>query len=396
MSRLVVQAAQADDLPGIGEGVARAFEYHGEDAAWMRERWPQSVLRRPGFRVEQSRVGRLHDHIVSHAMVDFFTLNYGRARIRCAGIGKVYTERGYRKRGLAAEVMRDALTYGMEQGAELALLNGVRGYYERFGFTPVWPTYEAQFHTNECAALPAPLILREPEPHETRQIAALYNRHWGGRVAFERSPHEWMWRVSDPDQAIRVWVAAHPYGGRVEGYLAARRQTSSAVEVVADTEAAAQTLLATAAQQHQALGRDCFRWLLPPDDALIEYARQSVRVEVSACYAPDGGWCGRLLNAAGLLRRLLPEITEQARVMMPNLSEDMLYFTHLTNGIEIGLRGHPQTAARLNLRDFVQLLFGTLNPAALHWRYGLTQESLRLLQVLFPPRLSAIGYWDWF
>lgn len=396
LSRITIRAATAEDFTRIGAAMARAFELSGDAAEWVKTQWPDRILQRPGFRPEQSRVAIAHGQIVAHALVEFFTLRYGRARIKVVGIGKVFTEKGYRRRGYSTEILRDALAFGVEQGAELALLNGGAGFYDRFGFMPIWPIYRAEFVTDQCAQLPRPYLLRPAETRDFPHMADLFERHWGGRVTFARSPEQWAWRAMGGDDSRHAWVVINPDSGRIEGYLAARSPLSNEVEVITNTPEAAQTLLATVAGWVERMGEGSFSWLLPPDDALFDYAREWVNVKLSAQYQPDGGWMGRLLDAKALLNKIMPEIAGQARFMIPDLNPDTIVINYSLQGVEVGLRGQPATLTRLSLRDFVQVMFGALSPITLGWRYQLNPEALRLLQALFPPRLSTIAYWDWF
>ena len=83
-------------------------------------------------------------------------------------------------------VLQDAIAFMTEQGAHLALLNATSHFqYDRYGFSPVWPYYYLEVDSAAAAALDAPLKLRDVRPADIPAMAALYQRHWDGRVHFQ-------------------------------------------------------------------------------------------------------------------------------------------------------------------------------------------------------------------
>lgn len=385
-----VRAMKPDEIKSVGKGLARAFP-HGD---WQQE-WTQRYPQRPGYTPSMHRVGVLNNQVIAHALVESYTLRYGNARLRVAGIGKVYCDEAHRSKGYAAAVLRDALTYAIEHRAHLALLNGIRGYYGRFGFYPVFPRYHMTFDAHEAAALDKPLSLREPMPREIPMIAALFERHWNGRVSFLRSPESWIWRVMGGDDNCQTWIVAEG-DGSPQGYIAGRDFASPDVELVANTAPAALTLLSICGQLAVDAGHSVVRWLMPPDDALIAFAQQILPISLSAAYEPDGGWMARVIDAQGLVDALLPEITAQARMLLSDLSAEKLSISPKPQGVEIRIRGQSAAHTVLSQHDFIQLLFGSLSAATLGLRDGLSADSIYLLQALFPPRVAALGAWDWF
>lgn len=395
MAKFTIRAMEPAEIEQVGMGMARVFGRTAEIAHWMQHEWTQRYPHRPGFSPALHRVGVLDGQIVSHVLLETYTLRYGGARLRVVGIGKVYTDPVYQRRGYSAAVIRDALTRIIEMGAHLALLNGIRGYYPRFGFNPVFPDYTATFDAAEIAALPTPLTVREPRLQDIPILAALFERHWGGRVTFTRSPESWLWRVLQGDDGKRVLVVCGE-DDVPQGYIAGQNFIQPEVEVVADTPDAALTLLSICGQWAVDAGQPEVRWLMPPDDALVAFAQQIVTVNLSARYEPDGGWMARLIDVQGLIEALLPEVIQQARLTMPDLEAEKLILVPRADGIQIGLRQQPDTLSRLSPADFIRVVFGSLSPAALGHRSQLSAASVHLLQTLFPPRVAMLGGWDWF
>ncbi len=395
MRDFTVRAARPDEVDAVSEMVADIFS---EGDTRLREQirryWAARLPHKPGFRpAHHHRVGIKDGEIAAYAHIERHTLCYGRARLHVAGIGSVCAHPNYRRQGYAAAVMRDAVAYMAEQGAHLSLLNGVAGYYDSFGFSPVWPFYTVEVASDEAAALDRPLRLRDVRPDDIPQMAALYEKHWGGRVTFDRSAEMWMWQVGDPGRYIQI-VSGRD--GQVAGYISGRASTGEEMEVVADSVGAAATLLAESGREHQLAGRKHIRWMMPPDDAFVTFARQLLTVTLSARYLPNGGWMARLIDTPALMEALLPEIVAQARSNDSDFDERLLVFNCQPDVVEIGMRGYRKSFCRLNHRDFIQVLFGSLRPSALGISTGLDLESVRLLEMLFPPRMAALASWDWF
>ncbi|NWF69534.1 MAG: GNAT family N-acetyltransferase [Chloroflexi bacterium] len=400
MGKFIVRHAYAHEFARIGDLVLSTFFGQGTPVYERELRfWTLTLPGAPGFDYSAYRVGVLDngagEQIVAHAAVRPYTLRYGSVDLRIYGVGAVCTHPDYRQRGYAAAVLHDALAYMAEQGAHLALLNGVRGYYGRFGFNPVWPDYVFSIDAAEAARLPQTLSLRPAALVDAPALAALYHQHWGARVAFTRSADLWRWRLGE--QRRDMLLVAED-AGQIAGYVRASEQNALLTEVVANSGDAALTLLADAGARYQRAGIARVEWLLPPDDALVYYARLALPVTVSAAYSPDGGWMARLIHSEALVRALLPEIAAQAHSTMPEFDPAALQFVCQPDGVQIGLDGQPETFAQLNHQDFIQVLFGSLRPAALALRpdSGLRRAAVRLLEALFPPRMAALAPWDWF
>ncbi len=332
--------------------------------------------------------------MVAFMNVDPYFLHYGRAVLRVAGIGAVCTHPNHRRKGYAATLMREVLAYATEEGSHLALLDGIPNYYDRFGFMPVWPKYYFGVPAAEAAALPQPLRIRPAEMNDVAEISQLYEQQWNGRVAFLRSEERWRWSIRVFPERTHVVEQAD---GTLAGYINLRELSERGlVEVVAASREAVQTLLAFGGQRWLEAGYEQMSWLVPPDDFLIPHAQQLLPVTLSVQYHPNGGWMARLLETNALLRTLLPEITAQVRSTQPDFTPEQLILRVESNGVDLGFRQFPESHCRLSLRDFIQVLFGSLTPAMLGVRQRLSPAQIHLLEALFPPRMATLGAWDWF
>lgn len=390
---LTVRAATMDDLSEIAELVARSF---ADDQVRAYERilhfWLASMPERPGFTPEMLRVGLVDGQIVSHAMMRQYTMRYGQAILKVAGVSAVCTHESYRHHGYAAVIMRDLLTYIAEQGAHVSLLHGrVPHYYEKFGYSPVFPKYYFTFSTEDAADLPQYLHVRDAELEDLPIIAALYEKHWGGRVSFQRSPQIWQWRFNNADKPPLV---VDDGLGNIDGYLFTKPDGN--IEVVADSPEAVTSFLAWSGRWYDARGDSQVTWFVPPDDVIITYARQFLPINISVLYQPTAGWMARLIDTYALVQTLLPELLAHATAIHPALQYQDILFDVQPDRVHIAIRHDPASACELSREDFIQIMFGSLRPSALAARIHLQPVGVELLEMLFPSRMAALAPWDWF
>lgn len=391
-TELITRAAQNHEISEVAELVASAFA-DGEARVYERilNFWLAHLPDRPGFSAENLRVGVVRKKIVSAALVRQYTMRYGGALLKVAGIGSVCTHVEYRKRGYASALMQDVLAYVAEQGAHLALLHGrIPHFYENFGFSPVFPKYYMTFSTAGAAELPAYLTIREAQREDLPQLAWLYETHWGGRVTFTRSPDIWRWRFDRVDSLL----VADDDRGNLGGYLL--RKLDDNIEVVANSPEAVTSLMAWSGSWFSQRSDEQVSWFVPPDDAIVTYARQFLPINVSVLYQPTAGWMARLIDSSGLLQTLLSELIQQVISVQPNFDANALMFDLQPDRVHIGLSHQRETYCDLSHHDFIQVMFGSLRPAALATRSHIHPEGIKLLDLLFPPRMAALAPWDWF
>jgi hypothetical protein len=393
----IVRPAGPEDYGLAGELAAGVFS-RGDPRFYEHflHHWIASRPYEPGFDYRLHRIGVKDGQVIAHLRIRPYTLQYGTAQLHVAGICEACTYPRFRKQGYSGKVLQESIAFLTEQGAHLALLNTSSDYYDRYSFSPVWPYYVLELDSAEAAALDAPLSLRDVRPTDVPAMAALYERHWEGRVTFARDPRLWLWRVASGERPYQQIV--EDADRAVHGYIAGYNLADERVEAVADSPEAALTILRTGGEAFQKAGLPTLRWLIPPDDALVSFARQYLSVTVSARYLPRGGWMARLIDARGFINTLMPEIIAQASATDPRFEAEALVVEPGGSGVQIGLRRQPETVSQLNYYDFIQVVFGSLRPAALAVRpYSQIQpEGRRLLELLFPPRMAALGCWDWF
>lgn len=396
MSELVVREIQSDEIGHAASLVANILA--GNDRKRNRviyEQYAKQLPGRPGKMESCYRVAFHNKQMVSLGHIVDFSLRYGRATLKVVGIGMLCTHPKYRNRAYASAVLKDTLTFAAEQGVHLVLVNSaIPGYFQQFGFSPVWAKYTLQAPSHLAAQLEQPLQLRVATPSDLGVMAQLYDYHWGMRVTAERNPEFWRWRMNFGRGEAAVMVNKQ---GKIEGYLWHLPDNfSERNEIVAATPAAIATALAYSGRRWQSGGYDMLRWSVPPDDVIVPFAQQMIPITLSAGYFPSGGWMARVIDSSAMLHELLPEIIAGATITRNDFDAKQLILRIEPDGVDIGLRDSIETHCHLSLRDFIQILFGSLRPETLAIRQPLSRESVILLETLFPPRVAAIAGWDWF
>ncbi|MEO0596056.1 MAG: GNAT family N-acetyltransferase [Chloroflexota bacterium] len=327
-----------------------------------------------------------------------FVLRYGRAVLNVAGIDLLCVHPDYTALGYAEALLKELLTHVAEQGVHLVLhyVDNVDTHlaFSQFGFSPVWADYSVQIPTSEASALAQPLQMRVALPRDLPTMAELYARQWGQRVTCERNGASWRWHIAHSRGQAMVVVDERD---AIWGYLwHLPDDFSTRVEVIAESPAAIRTCLAYSGRRWQQAGYDTFRWCVPPDDVIIPFAQQMVSLTLNASYFPNRGWLGRIIDARAMLQALLSEIIAQAKVTRSDIDWSGFVLSVAPNGVDIGLRQDSNSQCHLSLRDFMQVLFGTLRPETLAVREPLSSASVQLLEALFPPRIAALAPYDWF
>ena len=392
MSKYVIRASDVEVFQAAGQLVANV--YSGDNAR-LYERilhdWVANLPRKPSFSYDLCRAGVVDGTVVSQVLIEKNTLQYGKAKLKVAMIGKVVTHPEHRHKGYSSALIGDTLATIAEQGAHLALINDLGSYYHNFGFSTILPDTILEVDSEEAMNMPHPLGIRHATIDDLPRIVRLFHRHWSGRVTFRRSADWWEWKLNSTIDPVLVAVTQ---ADDVEGYIW-RENNGNQLEIVCDTLPATMTLLSFLGRRMQKIDEPFIQLLIPPDDTIVSFVRQMMNVNVRAVYPYNAGWMARIIDSSALLKALLPEIANHARLTIPDFNSDDLYLTSEGDALTIGLRTHPEYELRLSHRDFVQVMFGSLRPTTLALRDQLPIGMVQLLEVLFPPRIASIAPLNW-
>lgn len=394
MTDLIVRPIEEDELGQAASLVADIVFDGNEDYTKIYNTYAKKYWQHPQTTTDNYHAAFIDEQLIALAHTIDFRLRYGRAALNVVGISLVCTHPEYRQQGYASALLRDMLTAAAEQGAHLVLVNSTSStFFRKFGFSPVWARYTAQIPVEKAITLQSPLQIRVATPDDLPMMERLYKGSWGSRLTVERDMDLWRWHMTfGRGEAVVITDE-----GQIKGYIwHIADDFSNQNEVVAASPAAIATCLSYSARRWQAADKEMITWSLPPDDVIIPHARQLLPVTLSATYSPSDGWLGRIIDGRAILDELLPEIIAQAHAQDTTFDPHELILKITPDGVDIGLQHQARTHCHLSLRDFMQILFGSLRPESLAVRQALTYESVQLLNLLFPPRIAAIAAWDWF
>lgn len=386
MSDLVIRAVETEAEFVAARTLAVDIFSPDEATRQRRLRSMPAMKAMPGFSFDWYRIGLVGGEIVSSLIAFPFVLRYGSVELPFGGIGAVCTHPDHRGKGYASAVMRDAIDYMARRGDVLSLLGtGAQGFYSPLGYHTVWPDYVLSFKAADAAALATTLASRPARITDWQAIAALYDRHWGSRVAAVRSETLWRWRLNT------AWLSfvrvVEDRGGRITGYIAANDPNGHYGEVMVDTPEAARTLMAEIGRMRLAAGEELVEWPVAQDDPLIYDAQRWLNCDVETSYYDRMGWMGCIVNPEGFRERLLQEM-----LLVSRLDERGLIFSIQPETVYLGLRGQDTTNVQLDHGQFLRVMMGWF-PAA---RLDIHPDAVQLLSALFPPRVAGLGRWDYF
>lgn len=388
--------------------------------------WRESVTRAPGFRHSHLRGAFREGGYLGGYLFYERWMHVGSSRLLTGCISTVVTRPEHRRQGVATALLNDAIAYARARRYDLLLLDGIAGFYHRFGFVDVLDMTEHRMAVEQILAQPAsPYTVREATMDDARAMLDLYHRHYGRYVgSFERSlaeqEHDLRGRLRGRAPALAVSPE-----GKVRGYLFLGRYSprSSAIEVAADDWPAALALA-----QHQARlasgppivsgtespdappGKAVLCWPLPPDSPIYYLLAEHLEIDSRTHNHPNAGWMARVVSPSGLAEAMDVAWNERWRSRQPKWSGVMTlsvdgpdqgdFTLELTaEGVRrIAVSQAPAPVVRLTQQALVQLVFGYRPVAWLARQPGqsIPGELVPVLDVLFPVSQAWVAGTDSF
>jgi len=357
----------------------------------------------PTFQAGSLRGAFLGNTLLGGYHVDERVMRIGAARLLTGCIGSVVTMTEHRNQGVAAALLRDAVTYAQEHSHALLLLDGIGQFYHRFGFIDM---FDPTLHTLENrviqAQVPSPYSVRQATFEDIPALLALYQRHFASYpAAFERDS-TFQERLFHDRGWMKPYLAIGNKGA-VRGHLMLnmRPERPVAYEVAADDWYAALALL----QQHVALTRERHDedntdivWPLPPDSPTFYLLSDSLALRSQTTHSPNADWMARTGHLPTLIAALLPLWNERWQQHSPTRSGVLAVTieneSFLLGADAMGIHlldpmtssAHAARHIKISQQVFTQLLFG-YRPATWAIRQpgqSIPQELQPLLDILFP------------
>lgn len=248
-----------------------AFSGADGDFAEMARRWRRSLEAMPEFHPRQRRGAFRGDTFVGGYMMYERTMRVGAARLPTGCIGAVVTHPNHRMRGVGTFLMRDAIAFAERHGHVQLLLDGIPGFYYRWGYADVYDLTEQIIDRAALTSdLPADCSTRPATMADAPALLALYERYYGPYTgSFTRTIEQQHTRLARWLDQGNPPVLAVDARDHALGYLLLPRtgDRAHAGEVAASTWPAAAALL----RYHSRLvdttpdAPTSLSWPLPPD-----------------------------------------------------------------------------------------------------------------------------------
>ncbi len=391
-------------------------------------RWHQYVRGLEEFRPEQLRGAFRGDAYAGGLILYERVMRVGVARLPVGCIGAVVTHPDQRMGGVATALMADAIAFAQEHGQALLLLDGIPGFYHRFGYIDVFDLAEQTI--NRAAVLaqsPGEHTVRAADEDDAQALRDCFERRFGGYTgSFTRTPRQQLHHLRRrAARGAPTWIATSP-AGAVEGYMVSSSQGDATrmLEVCADSWSA----LLALAQHHARLLDDQeqsvdLRWALPPDSQeelwLIDHLQvplpfdtaddpqAQATVRTSIAHAGDTAWMARITSVDVLARSLLPKWQRRWQQSLARwqgaitMRTDAAPFTLVFADDRVDLASTAPVDAievRLTPQSLIQLVFGyrTVAWAATQPGNLIPPTALAPLSVLFDAGIPWIPATDGF
>ena len=389
---LTTKAEQDQALETIGRAFSRPEH--------LERHMLQSLWQGPVFDPDHTRVVVADGRVVSTVVIAPRTIRFGPVKVPAMTIGPVATHDKYRKRNFASLAMEDATRYMREHGILVAYLQGIPGFYHRFGYYPFLVRCGAKLRRENAAKESLPGRLRRMTRKDLPSVRKIYDDVTRNRTcAAVRDDAVWNWLVS---QGTKTWLFSSPkvildQRGRTRGYLttSGRDEFSIREIVVQDDETSCRVALGAVVREakRRHVG-EVSLWRLPWDDGLALFLRQHVDAEFTLRTGSTGGPLMLIVDFPVLVKRLEPLFTKrwaEAHSALPGgrftLESEIgtVGFGITKKGVRIG-NAAPRPRVRVPQRWLSGLLTGYYAVDDITSRKGarIPSELKPVLDILFP------------
>jgi GNAT superfamily N-acetyltransferase len=177
------RGCRPDEVARVAAAASAIFlhaRYPGADmAAWY------PLLFEPA-NAPRLRIVERDGRIASHAGFCVRDARLGDVRARVACFGAVFTTEARRGLGLATLVVEDAVAEARAAGAQIGLVSGWRGLYQRLGFSPAPPAVRHRGPPEGSVGGELSIV-----PATAAHVTALAALHGAEPIRFERSAGDW-------------------------------------------------------------------------------------------------------------------------------------------------------------------------------------------------------------
>jgi len=371
------------------------------------------------MRIIVERKGRRHNiqllkgkETVSRLSIVDLRMRIGRAVVRMGDIAGLHTDPGHRMKGYARKVMEYSAQYMYEQGYDISILFGIRGFYRRFGYAPCLYEHKAIIATREAeevarrkyktrpltkADIPAILEIYQENNRERTGTVLRPRRYWKGFRKGTRWGH--------PPLVLVVLDRK----AQIIGYGAYDDSPTelNVVEVGAKSDDVFGTLLKKFALLAVKMRTAEINFFLPQDHPFA-YFLQRFDLRTETFYRGDGRGVGRIINQERLLEKMRKEFERRLATSVLaawggtlEIKTDLGTSSILLDQGRVALSEEKTKArGRLQLPQWalLQAMLGYRDLRTILHEPGVkaTGEALQMSDALFPKGAPYMWFADYF
>ena len=182
-SPIVVRPLQTpEEVARFAElGVSTFFHVPSEAVPTVAAGWNERLACNPRFAPEQRRGAFREGTYLGGYLIQERELRMGDARIPTGCIGMVVTVEQYRRQGVGAALLADALRFATERRLGLLLLDGIPNFYAQFGYSDIFDITVQAISRAAIRQQPAsPVPVRLATAEDAPALLALYEQRYGG------------------------------------------------------------------------------------------------------------------------------------------------------------------------------------------------------------------------
>ena len=348
-----------------------------------------------------------HSNEFSGLWLDDFRISIGGVLVRAAGVGGVGTPKRHRGKGYSRRVMEATTEFLREREVPLALLFGIRHFYGKFGYAPVFGEHKMQVPVHPVKGMSPPkgYSWRRLKEKDCPAVARLYRRILQPRTGMRDRPV----RRFSGFRLGSTWNTTTEGMGlfrskRLAGYAVVDSQPENVTvaEAAAGSYADRVALLYFLARRASDVPTDTITIFAPPDDPLLVAWKPFGGVHTSG-YECDGGAVARVTCLQALLRASAPilveRLPEKQFTITFDTGEEKAVLCVRGTETEVGSRprGKPGLSISTTPGGLAQLFFGYREPKEMRQAGDARSKGDRtLLGTLFPTAYAWMSRTDRF
>ena len=383
----LMASACVDGLAGVGPRYdARGAEY-------------------PVFHKDHTRIALWNKELAGALRLHTQTIRLGEARLRMGGLGLMTTAPSFKRRGVSAALMRDALDYLVKQRYHVSVIFGLPEFFQRFGFAPVLAGYSILIDALELS-LSARVMLKH-RPLKPGDLDAVQKIHSANGSRLPCSVVRSAVHFANNWERVKTARVCTNHQGKVVGYyfLRSTGDCLEVEEVGAERAEVIRDILGACVELSHAEGSGLVRFQVPPDHPFAHYLAQYESRHEMHIGAQEGGMMA-FVDLDEALESMIPEWESQlSQSLLRDVRCELTlvvaggpYRIRANRGAIDIARSAGQNKFTLDKAELIQLVTGAsyVDDVVDRYRRFMAPGIREFLGVLFPKRNPYLPILDRF